>query len=59
MIQTEQVTFRNIYVCTYTYVHEITISFLKQEAIDLMENGEGIWKGLEGGNRREKCLIKL
>lgn len=51
MIQTEQVTFRNIYVCTYTYVHEITISLKKRG-----HEFDGEWGGdMEGfGGRKQK-----
>lgn len=45
-IQTEKVIFRNIYVCTNTYMHAITISENKKTEFERV--GRDIWKGLEG-----------
>lgn len=47
---TEQAIFRDIYL--YTYMHAITMK--NEEAMNLKENGKGIWGGLEGGKEREK-----
>lgn len=50
------VSFRNVYVYTYTCMHVIIAN--EKEAINLKEVRRGIWKGVKRGNRR-KNVIKI
>lgn len=51
-VWTEQIMFRNIYVCTY--MHTITIS---DERGQKSKREEGIWEGLEEGRERRNIFI--
>lgn len=50
---TEQVIFRSIYVNTFAYMLAIRVN---ERRDCLFEKEKGcIWKGLEGGNGRDRC----
>lgn len=51
-VKTKQLIFRNVYVYTCIYVYITTI--FKKEALNLEENKEGRWVGLEAGRVRKK-----
>lgn len=52
-MQTEKVTFRNIYVYAHTYVH-VQQLVGKKEDNNLKESKEKYMRGCGGGNRKEK-----
>ena len=53
IVQTEQVTFRAICVCTYTHTHAITVS--ERRVHESEGEQEGLQVGLEEERGREKC----
>lgn len=51
-MQTEQIIFRNTYICTYTFMCTITINENRGQKFE-RERGR-VWENLKGGKGRNK-----
>lgn len=55
IIWTEQVTSRNIHVCTYTYTCILAVAINEKRVHYLKESRSGVWEGLERAEGMGRC----